>query len=476
MAARPAPAQEALWLDRFHAGERDAIEGAIATTSASSRAVGQVLRGADKETVVHEVFLQLLSRAELRRGFSGGGFSAWLATVSRHHAIDFWRRYRNEHSLDQLTADAAPSEPAQPSERSNAASRRAWPSTGFDARRCRRNGRRVRGAVRGRPGSAVGRRPRRYQPHHAGLPGDAGAPAVEAILAWTRKTMTIEDSHRRMRDAIAAHFAGAQRRPRRSGRCAPTCRGARPATHTTNTTCCCRAWTRRPLPARSRLARGLGLACARDRRAPGVRAGWGLRCGGRGAGAGLPAAGHPGGRRGATVVTASRRAARRAGARWRGRPGAQVRRRVAARAPEVQIYRFAHDAPRRRAPNGPAKPMQADDELAFAYRNPGGMTRLLVFAVDEHGHVYWYYPGWSDAADNPTAVPISSQPGLHELPASVLHKFDGERHHDPRAVHRSGAQGAAGRGRGARWRPRTIGFRARRRLWRCRARRTSCDL
>ena len=50
-----------------------------------------------------------------------------------------------------------------------------------------------------------------------------------------------------------------------------------------------------------------------------------------------------------------------------------------------------------------------------------------MFAVDEHGHVYWYHPGWSDAGQNPTAVPISAEPGLHELPAAVLHKFDGER-------------------------------------------------
>ena len=113
MAARPAPAQEAPWLDRFHAGERDTIEACYRDHfRVVDHAVGQVLRGADKETVVHEVFLQLLSRAELRRGFTGGGFTAWLATVARHQAIDFWRRYRNERSLDQMTADGRTVEPA----------------------------------------------------------------------------------------------------------------------------------------------------------------------------------------------------------------------------------------------------------------------------------------------------------------------------------------------------------------------------
>jgi RNA polymerase sigma-70 factor (ECF subfamily) len=119
MAARPAPAQQdALWLDRFHAGDRQVIEGCYRDHfHVVANAVGQVLRGADKETVIHEVFLQLLARAELRRGFSGGGFAAWLATVARHQAIDFWRRHRREQSLEQLPPDALPAEPVQPIER-----------------------------------------------------------------------------------------------------------------------------------------------------------------------------------------------------------------------------------------------------------------------------------------------------------------------------------------------------------------------
>ncbi len=118
MAARPARAQDALWLDRFHAGERDVIEGCYRDHfRVVENAVGQVLRGADKETVIHEVFLQLLSRAELRRGFLGGGFTAWLATVARHQAIDFWRRHRHEQSLEQMAPDAVPVEPSLPIER-----------------------------------------------------------------------------------------------------------------------------------------------------------------------------------------------------------------------------------------------------------------------------------------------------------------------------------------------------------------------
>jgi RNA polymerase sigma-70 factor (ECF subfamily) len=118
MADRSAPGHDALWLPRFHAGERDVMEGCYRDHfRVVENAVGQVLRGADQETVIHEVFLQLLSRAELRRGFSGGSFSAWLATVAHHQAIDYWRHHRRERLLDQAAADSIPAEPVQPIER-----------------------------------------------------------------------------------------------------------------------------------------------------------------------------------------------------------------------------------------------------------------------------------------------------------------------------------------------------------------------
>ena len=70
--------------------------------------------------------------------------------------------------------------------------------------------------------------------------------------------------------------------------------------------------------------------------------------------------------------------------------------------------------------------IDARDELAFAYRNPTGKKYLMVFAIDEHAHVYWYHPGWPDPAANPAAVSISPAPGLHELPAAVSQPYDGE--------------------------------------------------
>jgi hypothetical protein len=90
---------------------------------------------------------------------------------------------------------------------------------------------------------------------------------------------------------------------------------------------------------------------------------------------------------------------------------------------ELRVFRL-----RRGERPAPAREAIArTDELAFAYRNPARRERLLVFGADEHGHVYWYHPAWSDEADNPVAVVISTAPGQHELPTAILHPLDGRR-------------------------------------------------
>lgn len=65
-------------------------------------AVGRVVVGADKETVIHEVFFKLLSSPEHRRRFQGGSFSAWIATVAHNQALDHARRTRREVPVDGL--------------------------------------------------------------------------------------------------------------------------------------------------------------------------------------------------------------------------------------------------------------------------------------------------------------------------------------------------------------------------------------
>lgn len=65
------------------------------------------------------------------------------------------------------------------------------------------------------------------------------------------------------------------------------------------------------------------------------------------------------------------------------------------------------------------------DELAFAYENNSGKGRLLVFGVDEHENIYWYYPSWAKESENPVAVPIQTNEGVHELPEAVTHSIKG---------------------------------------------------
>jgi RNA polymerase sigma-70 factor (ECF subfamily) len=101
------------WLERFHRGERDVLEDCYREHFRSVHAaVGRVLRGADQETVVHDVFYRLLSDAGLRASFRGGTFAAWLSSVARHQAIDCWRQRQREVA----TCPAEVCEPTEPAD------------------------------------------------------------------------------------------------------------------------------------------------------------------------------------------------------------------------------------------------------------------------------------------------------------------------------------------------------------------------
>lgn len=89
-------AESEVWLRRFHQGDRQILERVYREHFATvARAVG-ALGQADKETVIHEIFFRLLTQESLRAGFRGGDLGAWLAVVSRNHAIDFLRRRNRE--------------------------------------------------------------------------------------------------------------------------------------------------------------------------------------------------------------------------------------------------------------------------------------------------------------------------------------------------------------------------------------------
>ncbi len=151
----------------------------------------------------------------------------------------------------------------------------------------------------------------------------------------------------------------------------------------------------RALPFEERIARGLGLRAGRRTTA---------------LGAGLVAAA-------AAVVLLLRLHAGSDGFTSRG-TGA-----FASPAPHVFVYEVHQGS--RPAPAGDA--LRLGDELAFAYENASAKPRLLVFGVDEHGHVYWFHPAWTRDTDDPVAIPVETDGERHELPEAIRQPFDGTR-------------------------------------------------
>lgn len=90
------------WLRAFHGGERICLEACYRDHfDTVDRVVGSILAGADRETVVHEIFFRLLTEESLRRAFAGGSFPAWVRVVARNQAIDYARRRRLEVPLTE---------------------------------------------------------------------------------------------------------------------------------------------------------------------------------------------------------------------------------------------------------------------------------------------------------------------------------------------------------------------------------------
>lgn len=86
---------------------------------------------------------------------------------------------------------------------------------------------------------------------------------------------------------------------------------------------------------------------------------------------------------------------------------------------ELVIYRMHPKS----APEVVKEQIDADDELAFSYRNGRSRRWLMVFGVDDAGKIYWYYPAWTEAQSDPLAVEISQDTAWHELPDAVSHSI-----------------------------------------------------
>ena len=87
--------------------------------------------------------------------------------------------------------------------------------------------------------------------------------------------------------------------------------------------------------------------------------------------------------------------------------------------PALSIFRV----PAGGAPERVGAVVRVGDGLAFSYRNPPAAraTHLLVFAVDQGGRVYWFWPAWTDAASDPQALAVPAGEAAVELAEAVRH-------------------------------------------------------
>lgn len=108
-----------------------------------------------------------------------------------------------------------------------------------------------------------------------------------------------------------------------------------------------------------------------------------------------------------------------------GRQRAALPQARSAAGPASQL--LVYEVDRRHASRQATGRIDRGSALAFAYANAAHRRRLLVFGVDEDRRVYWYHPAWSDARENPVAVPIEDDGALHEIPQAVTHALAGRR-------------------------------------------------
>jgi len=86
----------------------------------------------------------------------------------------------------------------------------------------------------------------------------------------------------------------------------------------------------------------------------------------------------------------------------------------------VIVYRGGSDA----GPTRAGASIHRGDELSFGYGNTANKRYLMVYGVDEHRHVFWYYPAWSDPKEDPHSIPITA--GAQSLPDAIKHELDGK--------------------------------------------------
>jgi hypothetical protein len=92
-----------------------------------------------------------------------------------------------------------------------------------------------------------------------------------------------------------------------------------------------------------------------------------------------------------------------------------------ATSPSLVVHAIDASGPRR-----VQRDFRSGDELAFTYLNLSHRRFLLLYAVDEHAHVYWFAPTWRSQDENPTAVAIAADDAPHELGLATRHTWDAQ--------------------------------------------------
>jgi len=95
-------------LEAFHAGVREVLEQVYREhLMRVERTVRRYCRGAEAECVIHDVFLAVVERPEVRQSFKGGDLGAWLATLAARRALDRLRRERRVTLQDPASLEGA---------------------------------------------------------------------------------------------------------------------------------------------------------------------------------------------------------------------------------------------------------------------------------------------------------------------------------------------------------------------------------
>jgi RNA polymerase sigma-70 factor (ECF subfamily) len=88
-------------VEAFHAGHEAVIRAIYVEHGAALlRETGRYAGPAEAESVVHDVFVELLRNRALRAQFVGGALMAWLRQIARLKALEHLRRVRRQPPAD----------------------------------------------------------------------------------------------------------------------------------------------------------------------------------------------------------------------------------------------------------------------------------------------------------------------------------------------------------------------------------------